>query len=92
LGNVEHLLHCLQPIISLDWIWGAGEGGWLVAHKLVWVVVVVVVVDAAGFGGAEPVSLPWCWTSVAVVAFEQRQQHQSQQVEDSEEDSSSVLD
>jgi hypothetical protein len=37
-----------------------------------------VVVDAAGFGGAEPVSLPWCWTFVAVVAFERRQQHQSQ--------------
>jgi hypothetical protein len=34
LGNVEHLLHYLQPIISLDWIRGTGEGGWLVAHKL----------------------------------------------------------
>jgi hypothetical protein len=31
---------------------------------------VLVVVDAVGFGGAKLASLPWCWTSVTIVAFE----------------------
>jgi hypothetical protein len=33
LNNVEHLIHCLQPIISMKRIWRAGECGWLVTHE-----------------------------------------------------------
>jgi hypothetical protein len=34
LGNNQHLLHRLQPIISVQRIWRAGERRWLVAHEL----------------------------------------------------------
>jgi hypothetical protein len=33
LCDVEHLLNCLQPIISIKWIWRTDEGGWLMAHE-----------------------------------------------------------
>jgi hypothetical protein len=34
LTNIQHLLHRLQPIISVQRIWRAGELLWLVAHEL----------------------------------------------------------
>jgi hypothetical protein len=34
LCNNQHLLHRLQPIISVQRIWRVGERRWLVAHEL----------------------------------------------------------
>jgi hypothetical protein len=33
LSNVEHFIHCLQPVIGLKRIWRVGECRWLVTHE-----------------------------------------------------------